>query len=375
MRISGDCKGESPSLEFPNLRARVYLTILAFLWLIIAGLLLQWSVLMYKSVVYGISPFSFLVNNLLRLFLGVLAFFLGIMAFNRKLENFADFFLWGSIALLVITLIYGGTFGGAVRWVKFFGFSFQPSEFVKYALIVYMGKVFALEGKGKVYPVFWKLFGISSVTAVLIALQPNISTATVWLFSVMIILITFGAKLLQVLTVLTFSALFLVSSYRFFPHVKERLEIFLGKREVGQVIQAKVAVISGGVFGKGPGNGLQKLGFLPSSDKDFAYSYISEEYGILGFPAGGLWIILMVFIISWNGIWASQRLWNKDKFKSFVCFGFSIIYFLFSLAHILVNLGLLPPTGLPLPFVSYGGSSFVANSFALGYIFKGIMES
>jgi len=74
-------------------------------------------------------------------------------------------------------------------------------------------------------------------------------------------------------------------------------------------------------------------------------------------------------------IWASQRLWNKDKFKSFVCFAFSIIYFLFSLAHILVNLGLLPPTGLPLPFVSYGGSSFVANSFALGYIFKGIMES
>jgi len=330
---------------------------------------------MYKSVVFGTSPFSFFLNNLLRISLGVLAFFLGIMAFNRRLEYVADIFLWSSLGLLVFTIVYGGAFGGAVRWVKLLGFSFQPSEFVKYALIIYMGKIFALEGKGKVYPVFWKLFGVSTLASILIALQPNISTATVWLFSSMIILITFGAKFLQLLTVIFFSILFFASSYRFFPHVRERLEIFLGKREVGQVVQAKVAIISGGFLGKGPGNGLQKLGYLPSSDKDFAYSYISEEYGIWGFPAGGFWIILMVFIISWNGIWASQRLWNKDKFKSFVCFGFTVVYFLFSITHILVNLGLLPPTGLPLPFVSYGGSSFVATSFALGYVVKGILES
>ncbi len=330
---------------------------------------------MYKSIVYGVSPFSFFINNLLRITLGIIAFFIGIMAFNRKIESFANIFLWVSLGLLIITLIYGGTFGGAIRWVNILGFSFQPSEFVKYALIIYMGKVFALEGKGKVYPVFWKLFGISTLAAILIALQPNISTATVWLFSVIILLITFGAKVFQVLTVLSFLILFLAFSYGSFPHVRERMEIFLGKKEVGQVFQAKVAVISGGIFGKGPGNGLQKLGYLPSSDKDFAYSYISEEYGFLGFPAGGFWIILMVFIISWNGIWASQKLWNKDRYKSFVCFGFSLVYFLFSLTHILVNLGLLPPTGLPLPFVSYGGSSFIANSFALGYVLKGILES
>ena len=117
--------------------------------------------------------------------------------------------------------------------------------------------------------------------------------------------------------------------------------------------------------------GLQKLGYLPSSDKDFAFSYISEEYGMLGFPAGNLWIMLMIFIITWNGIWAASKV--KDNFRKCVIFGFSLMFFIFSFVHIMVNLGILPPTGLTLPFVSYGGSSMIANSFIAGYILRGIV--
>ncbi len=137
-------------------------------------------------------------------------------------------------------------------------------------------------------------------------------------------------------------------------------------------MQSKVAILSGGVFGRGPGQGLQKLGYLPSSDKDFAFSYITEEYGILGFPAGALWIMIMILLITWNGLWAASKI--EDEYKRFLVFGFSLMLFMFSYTHIMVNVGILPPTGLPLPFVSYGGSSLVSSSFAVGYILRGITE-
>lgn len=360
------------------MRPRVYITVLALIWLVICGLLLQWSVIMYKSVVYGISPASFIINTIIRFFAGVIAFIIGMILFNRRLERYADAILWVSLGLLVITLVFGKTFGGATRWINILGFSFQPSEFVKYALIIYMGKVFAYESNRRIYRVFWKLLFISSAIAVLVALQPNISTASVLLFSAIIILILWGAKPLQIITSFLLFLILAGVSYNTFPHVRDRINIFLGKEESGirkaQVVQAKVALVSGGVFGRGPGKGLQKLGYLPSSDKDFAYSYISEEYGLFGFPAGGFWIILMIILITWNGLWASDKLALQDEYKSFVCFGFSVLYFIFSAVHILVNIGLLPPTGLTLPFVSYGGSSLVTNAFAIGYITRAIIE-
>jgi len=348
---------------------------MAIVWLVICGLLLQWSVVMYKSLIYNVSPISFALNNILRLFLGFLAFFAGMWLFNKRIDRYADTILYVSIGLLILTLIYGRAFGGATRWIEFLGFSFQPSEFVKFALIMYLGKVYYYEGLGKVSRVFWKSMIITLVVALLIGLQPNISTAITMSLSVFLILWFLGAKIFQILTSSGILLILFYIAYNTFPHVRERIDIYLGKSDnpkVAQVVQSKVAILSGGVFGRGPGKGLQKLGYLPSSDKDFAFSYITEEYGILGFPGGALWIMIMILIITWNGLWASSKI--EDEYKKFLVFGFSLMFFIFSYVHIMVNIGILPPTGLPLPFVSYGGSSLVSSSFAVGYILRGIME-
>lgn len=340
-------------------------------------MLLQWSVFMYKVVVYDLEITTFAINNVLRIFLGVLAFGFGMWAYRWKGTLFVDLLFYGSVALLLFSLLAGESFGGATRWIRVGGFTFQPSEVVKYSLIMYLAKLYVLEGKTNMVRVFWKSIFITVGVVSIVFAQPNFSTAIVLLFSVMVTLFLLGATPLQIGATTFIAVLISVVGYFKFEHVRERIAIFLGAKQytykAQQVVQAKVSIVRGGVFGKGPGMGLQKLGYLPSADKDYAFSNLVEEYGLLGIPGGALWIVLSVLLITWIGLWAAQR--NPDPFRRFVVVGFTITFFTFSFVHIAVNLGVLPPTGLPLPFVSYGGSALVANAFALGYVFRAVLDA
>lgn len=360
-----------------GLRNRVILYILAIVWLVVSGILLQWSVFMYKAVVYDVSMADFAARNLLRLLLGVFAFLFGMWMYRLKPGEWVNWLFYGTIGLLVLTYIAGKTFGGASRWIAVGPFTFQPSEFVKYSLILYLANIYVSEGQQRMVGVFWKSLIISGMVSVAILLQPNLSTAVVLLVAVVITLFLLGATLPQIFASLGFALFMGLFAYNTFGHVRERIEIFLGKSKgsykAAQVVQAKVSIVRGGLFGKGPGMGLQKLGYLPSADKDYAFSNLFEEYGAFGIPGGALWIVLSIVVITWVGLWAAQR--NRDPFRRFVMVGFTVVFFTFAFVHIAVNLGMLPPTGLPLPFVSYGGSALVANAFALGYVFRGVLEA
>ncbi len=359
-----------------GLRNRVILYVLAIVWLVVSGILLQWSVFMYKAVIYDVSMVDFAARNLLRLLLGVFAFLLGMWMYRLKPGRWANWVFYVAIGLLALTYVMGKTFGGASRWIALGPFTFQPSEFVKYALILYLANIYVSEGQQRIVGVFWKSLIIAGGVSVAILFQPNLSTAVVLLVAVVITLFLLGATLPQIVTSLGFAAFMGVFAYNTFGHVRERIEIFLGRSEssykAAQVVQAKVSIVRGGIFGKGPGMGLQKLGYLPSADKDYAFSNLFEEYGVFGIPGGAFWILLSIITITWVGLWAAQR--NRDPFRRFVMVGFTVVFFTFSFVHIAVNLGMLPPTGLPLPFVSYGGSALVANALALGYVFRGVLE-
>jgi len=360
-----------------DLRNRVILYVLAIVWLVVSGILLQWSVFMYKAVVYDLSMVDFAARNLLRLLLGVFAFLFGMWMYRLKQGRWANWVFYASMGLLVMTYVAGKTFGGASRWIALGPFTFQPSEFVKYALILYLANIYVSEGQQRVVGVFWKSLIISGFVSMVILFQPNLSTAVVLLGAVVITLFLLGATLPQLAASFGFALFMGVFAYNTFGHVRERVKIFLGKSgssyKAAQVVQAKVSIVRGGLLGKGPGMGLQKLGYLPSADKDYAFSNLFEEYGVLGIPGGALWIVLAIVIITWVGLWAAQR--NGDPFRRFVMVGFVVVFFTFSFVHIAVNLGMLPPTGLPLPFVSYGGSALVANAVALGYVFRGVLDA
>ncbi len=360
-----------------DFRNRVVLYVLAIVWLVVSGLLLQWSVFMYKSVVYGTSAVDFAAKNVLRLLLGVFAFLFGMWVYRFKDGEWVKWVFYASLGLLAMTYVAGKAFGGATRWLALGPFTVQPSEFVKYTLIMFLAHISAPERGTRIVRTFWKALGIAALVSFLILFQPNFSTAVVLLLSVVITLFLLGATVPQMVASAIFAVFLGFLAYNLFGHVRERVRIFLGKGgasyKAAQVVQAKVSILRGGFLGKGPGMGLQKLGYLPSADKDYAFSNLFEEYGLLGIPGGALWILLSIFGITWIGLWAAQR--NGDPFRRFVMVGFIVTFSTFSLVHIAVNLGLLPPTGLPLPFVSYGGSALVANAFALGYVFRGVLAA
>jgi len=359
------------------LRTRSFLFILSVLWLLISGILLQWSVFMYKAVIYDVSIVSFAINNVLRILFGMAAFFIGMWVYRLRPGGWVSYLFFSSVALLILTFMGGKAFGGATRWLAVGPFTVQPSEFIKYSLIMYLAYLYVSEGRTRIVGIYWKALIISGLVSLAILFQPNLSTAVLLLTSVVITLFLLGATLPQVITSMLFAAFMAVFAYNAFPHVRERIKIFLGQNvssyKAAQVIQAKVSVVRGGLLGKGPGMGLQKLGYLPSADKDYAFSNLMEEYGIFGIPGGAFWIISAILMITWLGLWAAQR--NRDAFRQFVLVGFTVTFFTFSFVHIGVNLGLLPPTGLPLPFVSYGGSALVSTAFALGYVFRGVLEA
>jgi len=332
---------------------------------------------MYKSVIYGLSMSNFAINNILRIGFGITAFLTGMWAYRLKPGSWINWIFFISVGLLLFTYIGGKSFGGATRWIVIGPFTLQPSEFVKYSLILFLGKMYVSKGGSGTVGIFWKSLGATIGVSLVVLFQPNLSTAVVLILTVILTLFLLGATIYQVLAAGLIAVVMGVVAYRNFNHVRERMDIFLGRNvssyKASQVVQAKVSVVRGGIFGKGPGMGLQKLGYLPSADKDFAFSNLVEEYGLVGIPGGALWIIAAVLLITWIGLWAAQR--NNDPFRQFVLVGFSVCFFTFSFVHMAVNLGLVPPTGLPLPFVSYGGSALVSNAFALGYIFRGVLAA
>jgi cell division protein FtsW len=278
-----------------------------------------------------------------------------------------------SVLLLIAVLIpgIGHKAGGAMRWLKIAGFTFQPSEFAKLGLIIFLAYLLAKkEEKIRSFSFgFLPTVLFSGLVIGLILIEPDFGTALFLTAVVLILLFISGARMIYIAGAFLLGApavyvLLMNAEYRY-----KRLISFIRPWEdpTGasfQIIQSFLSFGSGGLFGLGLGEGRQKLFFLPAPHTDFIFSIIGEELGLLG----ALGVVLLFFILTFRGIQIGMSI--QDKFGSYLALGIALMISLQAVTNMGVVLGLLPTKGLTLPFVSYGGSSLMANFIGLGILLR-----
>lgn len=310
--------------------------------------------------------------------LGIMVYF-ALAHFNyRSLWN-AVYFLYALILfLLFLVFLLGITRMGAQRWLRFAGFNFQPSELAKLVVIIFLARYFSRKFVSDTSLVSPEL-GISSgllVPFVFVALpmvfiieQPDLGSALMLFF--VFLAVAFLARI-SWRDILLVCAVILLLSPVFWHFLKgyqrERLMVFLNPNvdPLGAgytLIQSKIAIGSGGLFGKGWLSGTQsQLHFLPESHTDFIFATFAEEWGF----AGSIAVLILYYLLVREGFLIAQR--SREHFGSLLAYGISLLLSMQIFINIAMTMGLVPIVGLPLPLMSYGGSSIVVTFAALGIL-------
>ncbi len=307
-------------------------------------------------------------------FVGLSVFIILVFPFipYRKILNLSPFLYILGIVSLVLVHFFGVVVLGAKRWLSFGFFNLQPSEFMKFIVIVYVSYLLA---NAKI-PITWKdVLKVLVVVAIPFALvfkQPDFGTALTILFPVLFIL--FMAQLDKKYIIGSLAALIIASPFIWRgikDYQKQRiLALFNPTSESAyQLNQSKIAIGSGGLYGKGFLKGTQsKLLFLPEKHTDFIFATLSEEWGFfLSASIIVVYLILTLRILYWG-----VRV--RDKAGKFVCFGVSGLIGSQAFINIAMTVGLAPVVGITLPFISYGGSSLISFSLMIGLVLSVIRE-
>ncbi len=281
--------------------------------------------------------------------------------------------LFVSIATLVVVLFTGETAKGAARWIDLGFFNFQPSELAKFAMVLHFAVL--LTNKQEYIKEFKRGFLPFMIWTILIcgliALQPNFSTMMV-MFLIAVSMMFIGNTNLIHLALTAFVGLIASASYAVSATYRmNRIKAFFGMFDSSsehfesssyQLNQALIAIGNGGIFGVGPGQNRQSHLFLPESYGDFIFSIIGEEYGFIG-----LFVILAAFaLIFWRGMIIAKK--SPDNFGYFLAIGITITFAIYVFVNAGVNTGLLPTTGVPMPFISYGGTAVIFYAVAVGIL-------
>lgn len=311
-------------------------------------------------------------NHAFRVFIGLVAIIIFAKIDYRVWRKLSKILLTIAIIMLVLVLIIGSQTKGAARWINLGFVSFQPSELAKFALIMHIATL--LDKKKDHIKDFKKTFRPLLIwvglVCVLIAAQPNFSTAMVIYLIAVCLMFIGNANLLHVLTTTSIGLLAggiytITAEYRMkraLAYIGSIFDMSSVEIENYQLNQALLALGNGGLFGVGPGQNRQSHLFLPESYGDFIFSIIGEEYGFIGVT-----IILAAFIfIFWRAIIIAKN--APDLFGYYLSCGVALIFSFYVLVNASVNTGLLPTTGLPTPFISYGGTAVIIYSAAIGVL-------
>ncbi len=317
------------------------------------------------------DPYYFLKRQALYAAVGFVLMLVMMFFPYEILKRFAYPILIFSILLLIVVLVpgIGHRTGGAMRWLKIQSFSFQPSEFAKLGLVIFLAYLLAKKEEkirsfsfGFLPPVL-----LSGLVIALVMKEPDFGAAFFLTVMVFLLLFVGGARVIYMAAAFLIAipvayALLMNVGYRY-----KRLMSFIRPWEdpsgAGfQIIQSFLSFGSGGLFGLGLGEGRQKLFFLPAPHTDFIFSVIGEELGLVGATA----VVLLFFILTLRGIQIGLSL--EDRFGVYLALGITLMVSLQAVINMGVVLGLLPTKGLTLPFVSYGGTSLIANLAGIGIL-------
>ena len=343
---------------------------LATLALICASVVMVYSASAIMALERFQQPYLFVTKQVMWAAVGISVLSIVMRVDYRSYRN--DRFIWalvGLVSVMLILVLFSPRINGTRRWFGIGGFGVQPSELAKLAAILFTALVLERR-RHRINELSYSLLPIGIVVgglAVLIVVEPDFGTSVSLLavVGVMVFAAGFSYRYLFGGLLLMLPALYVVlmsADYR-----RRRLLIFLDpwsdpQGDGFQIIQSLIAVGTGGVWGKGLMNGVQKLFYLPEPHTDFIYSVISEELGLIGATV----ILLCFCVIAWRGIRTALR--APDGFGAYLALGITMMVVLQAFFNISVVLGLVPTKGIPLPLVSNGGSSLLINLLAVGVL-------
>ncbi len=296
-----------------------------------------------------------------------------VIAFTeyRFYSDFAYIFYMTAFFFLLVVMGYGIITSGAQRWIKIGSISFQPSEFVKISLILALAKFFQRPPSREGYALkdLTLPFLLLLLPMGLILKQPDLGTAIILFLIFFSILIFVKIRWSTLLTIGLGGAAILPISWSFLKEYQKKRVITFFNPELDplgagyHIIQSKIAVGSGGIFGKGFMKGTQcRLGFLPEQQTDFIFSALGEEWGLVG----SLLIVGLYFILVLWGLRIAVQ--SKDRFGAILSFGVAAMFFWHIFINIGMVLGMMPVVGIPLPLLSYGGSFLLSTMIGMGLL-------
>ena len=357
-------------LHNPNLTFREKLRHLNFTYFVLISLLAVAGVMMLYSAANGRWD-GWAVNHALRFALGFAVMFAASMVDIKLFLRYAYPFYFATLALLIVVEVAGYTGMGATRWIDLKFIKLQPSEQMKIALVMALAKYFhtstlqSIETvRGIVPPLMMAL-----VPAALIMAQPDLGTAMMLLFTTGVILFAVGVQVWKFVALGGMAAVLMPIGWHFLhDYQKLRVLTFLDPERdpLGSgyhIMQSKIALGSGGVFGKGFLKGTQShLNFLPEKHTDFIFTMLSEEFGLIG---GVVIILVNMLILAYSYAFAMR---TTSYFGKLLIIGLATNYFLYVFINIAMVLGLLPVVGVPLPLISYGGTVILSVCASFGVI-------
>lgn len=326
----------------------------------------------------GTDPFYLVKRQLVGVGIGVIALSLVVLLDYRVFGRWAKILYLGSGSLLILVLTLGRTVFGSQRWIRLGPLNLQPSEVAKLAIIIALARYLEEEENYQGIKILIP-FALIGVPMFLILRQPDMGTSLVFVGILFSMLYLRGAciKSLGSIALGGFAVAFLAAWLSFQewmpfqlikPYQLNRLLVFLDPYSdpTGSgwnVIQSMIAVGSGGFLGKGLFGGTQnQLSFLPANHTDFVFSVITEEMGFVG---GVLVLVLYLFIL-WRGL--NIALVAKDEFGMCLVYGCIGMFFCHLVINVGMTIGIMPVTGLPLPFITYGGSTMLTSLIAIGFM-------
>jgi len=345
--------------------------LITVLVLMIFGIVMVFSASYYDTIRASGNPYYYLFRVSIWFAAGLVVMFLLSMIPYRFYYRLSPLIALLSIVLLILLFTpFGNERGGAVRWIEVGSLTFMPGEVAK------LGAIFLVAWYYTKFSKYTRTFSkgiipmviIAGIYFVLIYLQPNLSTAIIIGGIILGMMFIAGIRIphfiiLIVLAIGSVTILIFTQGEFHLERIMSFLDPFADPQGTSyQVIQSLLALATGGVYGVGPGNSIQKAQYLPEAQNDFIFAIIGEEYGFIG-----CLIVLAVFIILiWKG--ATAAIGAADRFGMLLAAGITILIALQVVMNIAVVTSMMPPTGVILPFISYGGNAMLVFSAAVGIL-------
>jgi rod shape determining protein RodA len=354
-----------------------WLLLVATALLLGLGTLLVWSATAERDLLTGGDPQAFLRKHLVNIAIGLVLWVLVTATDHRWIRILAPLVYAGSLVGLVLVLVMGSTINGSRSWIVIGGMSIQPAEFAKLAMVIGMALVVAERTEGS-----WRrrdvgdldvvgMLGVAALPAMLIMLQPDLGTMLVLVATVVGVIAASGAPLRWLVGLAAGGVVVAAAAVRFGMLKDYQVDRFmaftdptLDPQGAGyNTEQARIAIGNGGVFGQGLFDGSQtQSGFVPEQQTDFIFTVAGEELGLVGAAV----VIGLLAVVIWRGlVIASQA---EDLFGRLAAAGVACWFGFQAFQNIGMCLGIMPVTGVPLPLVSYGGSSMFATLMAVGLL-------